>query len=61
MSVASSSSQATTPPMDGGAGYEVGISTGGMGGDGAMVRGYESDYFVSIENHELQSGYGKEM
>lgn len=63
MSVASSSSQANTPPMDGGAGaYEVGISTAGMGGDAAMVRGYESDYgFVSIEHHELQSSYGKEM
>ncbi|KIK65441.1 hypothetical protein GYMLUDRAFT_38903 [Collybiopsis luxurians FD-317 M1] len=63
MSVASSSSQANTPPMDGGASaYEVGISSGGMGGDTAMVRGYEHDYgFVSMDNHELQSGYGKDM
>ncbi|KAJ3988112.1 putative heat shock transcription factor [Lentinula detonsa] len=63
MSVASSSSQANTPPMDGGAGgYEVGISNAGMGGDATMVRGYDQDYgFVSMENHELQSGYGKEM
>ncbi|KAF9076363.1 HSF-type DNA-binding-domain-containing protein [Rhodocollybia butyracea] len=63
MSVASSSSQANTPPMDGGAGgYEVGISSAGMGSDTAMVRGYDHDYgYVSIENHELQSGYGKEI
>ncbi|KAJ3969750.1 hypothetical protein EV361DRAFT_332156 [Lentinula raphanica] len=63
MSVASSSSQANTPPMDGGAGgYEVSISGSGIGGDATMVRGYDQDYgFVSMENHELQSGYGKEM
>ncbi|KAJ3853010.1 putative heat shock transcription factor [Lentinula lateritia] len=63
MSVASSSSQANTPPMDGGAStYEVSISGAGMGGDTAMVRGYDQDYgFVSMDNHELQSGYGKEM
>ncbi|KAJ4472313.1 putative heat shock transcription factor [Lentinula aciculospora] len=63
MSVASSSSQANTPPMDGGGGaYEVGISGAGLGGDAAMVRGYDQDYgFVSMDNHELQSGYGKEM
>ncbi|KAF5393864.1 hypothetical protein D9757_000182 [Collybiopsis confluens] len=66
MSVASSSSQANTPPMDGGASaYEVGISSGGIGGDTGIVRGYgQHDYgfqVVSIDDHELSSGYGKEM
>jgi hypothetical protein len=63
MSVASGSSQANTPPMDGGGGaYEVGISNTGMGGETALVRGYEHDYgFVPMDNHELHSGYGKDM